>query len=343
MFARIRSAVRARRLPACGMVIGAVCGMPVWANGPGEVTVLDGPAKWLSCLAPSAAEFVPIIYPPEQLSLNKGATVKVRIKFTGAGSAPDMDFFYNTSGDGSFESAVKERVSTYRLPCLPAGADPVVVTQVFSFLPEGRRVVYGRSFQDGAPSQKCRFVTQPEELPRFPSMYGGRSESGAVLMEMTFIDKDTPPALKVLYESTGGRHFVRAVERHLEEYRMDCSAPYHPVTVKQMFRFRRDAGAGWGLPNLSLKQFVSALDDLESQRVRFEFADMGCPFDLRVKLYKPYATNEVYELDRSNPARREFIEWLRGVALKLPAAARDDLLGSSVTLSVPCGVLDLAS
>ena len=91
-----------------------------------------------------------------------------------------------------------------------------------------------------------------------------------------------------------------------------------------------------------LATFVRALDKLEAEHVKFDFANTACPFDVRFVLRQPVLSNEVGEIERSDPNRREFIEWLKTVSLKIPERDRAQVLGDSMTLSVPCGVLDLS-
>lgn len=336
-----RSLLGVARGVACGFAI-CVAGFPTWAQGDQPVALVDGPQTLLSCLTPTAAALPTPVYPAERLAANKGSVVKVRIKFKDASAAPELDFFYNSGGSSEFVSAVRERVSAYRLPCLPAGAEPVVATQVFHFLPEGDRVVSGRAFPDG-PSQTCRLVEEPERAPGFPRTANSTGAAfGTVLMELTFRDKTSPPTARVLYKSHRAHNFVSVVEEHVSAYRLDCSPPYKPVSLTQVFRFQ-GGSASYGLRDMTLKQFVSGLDKLESHRVRFDFSTMGCPFDVRVVLYQPHARNAVRQRGAGNPARHEFIDWLSSVSLRLPPEVADDVLGTGVTVSVPCGVLDLTS
>ncbi|MBC7957053.1 MAG: hypothetical protein H7Y33_14430 [Cytophagales bacterium] len=306
--------------------------------------VLDKPQSPLHCLTPAVANLAAPVYPPDSLYLNNGGMVRVRLTFRDAAKAPDVEIVYATQE--AMADAVRDRVREYRLPCLPEGVGPVLATQLFDFNPhDGRKVFYGKALDDAAPTQPCRFTKVPDALPRFPAYSTGLISSvrpsGTVLMRMTFTDKDKPPATKVLF-STGGPRFVEAVEFYAQDYRLDCPTPYAPVDAKQVFHFRMEGEARYGLKNLSLQQFVGAMDRLSDQHVRFNLDTMKCPFDLRLRLLQPHAENDVGEVASSEPSRREFIEWLRGAALKLPAAAYEQVIGNTITVTVPCGTLDLS-
>lgn len=298
------------------------------------------PQSPLHCLVPSKSDLVPPTYPPDRLLLNKGGVVRVQLTFRDAAKAPDVET--HSVSDESFAEAVKDRVRDYRLPCLPAGAKPVVATQVFEFTPhDDRKVIVGNALDDISAQHPCHFTKTPEGVPRYPRIFmGSQKRSGAVLMRMTFTDKDKPPRTQVLY-TAGGGHFVETVESYVQDYRLDCPAPFTPVTATQTFHFRMQGQDEYGLKNMSLRQFVSVMDRLSEQRVRFDFSKMKCPFDLRLTLFQPHATNKVGEVESSDPNRREFIDWLSSVALKLPAQAYEQVIGSTITVAVPCGVLDL--
>jgi hypothetical protein len=68
---------------------------------------------------------------------------------------------------------------------------------------------------------------------------------------------------------------------------------------------------------------------------------MGCPFDLRLSYYRPHRRNVVSELENTNPARAAFMDWLSMVTLNLDSANNTAILGDQITVSVPCGKLDL--
>jgi hypothetical protein len=95
------------------------------------------------------------------------------------------------------------------------------------------------------------------------------------------------------------------------------------------------------LKDAGLKQFLGGVVDLDKHPARFDFTTMNCPFDLRLQLTQPYVPNEVEEIGSSDANRRELIEWLSTLALQLPKKIEPQVIGDSMTLSIPCGTLDL--
>jgi len=81
---------------------------------------------------------------------------------------------------------------------------------------------------------------------------------------------------------------------------------------------------------------------MNTQKVRFDLTTMGCPFEVDVTAYKPYATNGVAEVGQRDPNRREFLEWLRAATFVFPPAAQRTAIGSSSRVTVPCALLDFS-
>ena len=88
---------------------------------------------------------------------------------------------------------------------------------------------------------------------------------------------------------------------------------------------------------------LRSIKGLDKATVYFDFGRMGCPFDLRVSFWQPLSGNRVGEVGVVHPERRHFIEWLQRQQLDLDSRSRNQVLGQSLTVSVPCGVLDLGN
>lgn len=89
--------------------------------------------------------------------------------------------------------------------------------------------------------------------------------------------------------------------------------------------------------------FVGHLKDLDTHRVRFDFATMGCPFTVELGMNQPYAPNSAGEVGGTNLNRTAFLAWLRGVSLRTPRETERFLVGATMRVLVPCGALDLTS
>lgn len=191
--------------------------------------------------------------------------------------------------------------------------------------------------------QACIDATMKSaQPPVYPRDAIARQEAGMVLTKLTFTGPDTPPEVKILFEPRS-QSLVNAVQSAVARYRMPCAdAGAAPISATQTFDFKIEGAAKYSLQrDLTLVQFAGLIDDLKSQKVRFDFTTMGCPFDVKLKVYRPYMDNRVGELADRNPGRREFLEWLRKTDLQIPTRAMKDVLGSEMIVSVPCMVLDL--
>lgn len=298
---------------------------------------VEGTEPALRCLIVPARV---IEYPSRHLSFKTGALIRVRLTFTGGEESPRTEVYFDTAGD-VFRALVVDRVEAYRMPCLEPG-ESRVVTQEFQFVSgDGRTILTGEPRAAGR-SRVLSCITGGERPPAYPYM-GGRSEvtHGHVLARAEFTAADTPPRVTVLFDG-GNERFARVVREHMSGYRVPCLQPAeYPLTMSQPFHFRLDGMNVTMLKDATLAAFVRNLANLSDAHVRFDFATMGCPFDLDFALWQPYAKNVVGQIGTSDPNRREFIEWLRGVDLNAPKKLHDELVGDSMKISVPCGVLDL--
>ena len=314
------------------------------ASGIGAAQAGDG-LTWvpgesqLACLSRTDDSKRPA-YPEREQQLKDVGTVRVSLSFVRPDAPPKIETTYSAGGS-AFVDAVTAYVKAYRLPCLAPGAAPVIATQEFRFRPEDDRKVVFAGLRDHAKAPEAlRCVTGLDKRPEYPVSTLGETPQGTVLVALKFVDATSPPEPKVLYDG-GSPRLASAVLATVGRYRMPClTASDGPLTAMQTFAFVMEDSKRYALKDVGLQQFLAAVDGLEAARIRFDFATMGCPFELRIGLYQPHAANVVGELEQADPNRREFIEWLRGVSLKLPRDAARQVVGQSITVAVPCGVLE---
>lgn len=325
------------------LVLGLACLVPAHAADPeaGGLMIQSQPAV-LDCLTPAAADRRPLEYPEEALKFKIAGLVRVGLEFRRPDRAPKVTFL-SRSGYSSLDDAVEDYVSAYRLPCLRPETGSVEVEQEFSFSPfDGRPVVWvsPRAVGPDISSPACRPRT-PQFPPSFPRQaMDHRVNAGVVVLRMQFRGPTEPPTQTILYQSEE-RSFGSEVERYARWIRLPCLKEEQSVSAVQVFSFRMDDAADYTLKDLGLGQFVSALDKLDQQHVQFDFNAMGCPFEVRLRLYQPAMENSVGEVEHSDPRRAEFLKWLGGVSLKLPRKALEQVLGDSMNITVPCTQLDL--
>lgn len=325
---------------------GAAAFAALWAmaaSAQSALTETPGPSAF-DCLVRGPAGSAPV-FPERELQFRSGALVRVRLTFDRPDAAPKTKIFYNSGAD-VFGEAVERHLDGYRLPCLRDGAN-AVATQEFVFDPtDGRKVVSSRErAEPSGPSpfacvQGMRPPLPPTPRPGWSSSHRDDYSDGNVIVGLRFVGPAEPPEMTVVFDG-GQTRLADAVRHAVASYRLPCMKPGDgPVHARQVFGFYLEGRTRYALNDLTLATFAGAIEP-GPQRGRFDFSTMGCPFDLRFSPLRPHAENIVGELERSDPNRREFIEWLKTVVFKLPPHAARFVTGNTFTLSVPCAVLDL--
>jgi hypothetical protein len=324
------------------LLLGSL-GPMVWgaahAAGTAGLTVVPPPSEF-ACLESQASRKVPV-YPEQQALLKQGAVVRIQITFDRTGGSPRTEVAFN-SGDVSFAEAVKSFASTYRLPCALPDGPPLLATQEFQFVPgDGRKVIFGNARQLVDETRIFSCLQKPAGLPTYPrKFFSSEQPEGTVVLQMKFLDATSPPQTKVLFDG-GSAALARSASDYVSEYRLPCLTKADlPLEATQSFAFVIEGSKRYALKDVTLRQFLGFADALD-RRVRFDFSTMSCPFDVQFVLFQPHATNRVAEIERADPNRREFLEWLKGLSLRLPKEAGRHVIGQEMVVSVPCIVLDL--
>jgi hypothetical protein len=298
----------------------------------------------VECLTPAPQARVPVAYPPERYARKEGATVKVELTFRAPDEAPRMKLL-DRADDVSLdmEDAVRAHVKQLRVPCMQAGGAPLVLTQIYDFVPnDGRKVMSSTPADEDARRRgelwKCVDTRSDKVKPRYPDRALWAREDGRVYMQITFAASDQPPVLKTLVATN--RHFQTAVERAAETYKMPCFDGGAALTATMLYIFRIEDGKRLLLRDLPLQSLVRQLKSYPKPAY-FGFERMGCPFDVRLRYFRPHGPNGIDELETQIPERQPFFEWLSRVELNLTPQQNTAVLGDTMTVSVPCGSLDL--
>lgn len=289
----------------------------------------------MDCLLPVAAERGVPVYPGDEWANQRSAKVAVKLTFHSATLPPKAEFVFEKD-QFAFEKSIAEYVSRYRLPCFVDGQAPIVMDQVFEFSHNNERsVVYGKFDPKARRAHLACFYMHP---PKYPDR---EMAEGTVILRITFKNKDDEPEVGVVY---GGRNraLQAAAARAAKRYRYTCDIPAgEPVTALQRFHFQWLGEKVFGLRDLDLLTFLGSVEREGLGKVRFDFNEMGCPFDLKVGLYRPYARNTLGEFNQSNPKRKPFMDWLAQLTMRFSAESEPYLIGQSIKVSVPCTILDL--
>lgn len=292
----------------------------------------------LDCLLPIAAERGVPTYPAVEWAEQRSATVKVKLTFNSATLPPKAELAGDKRFIG-FENSVADYVSRYRLPCFVEGQAPIVTDQTFTFsYNDHQSVVYDNV---GGNAERSHWKCVEQSTPKYPISDRHVAAEGNVVLAFTFLKKDEEPKVDVIYGARN-RNLQAAAVRAAKNYRYKCDIPDgEPVVAQQRFHFRLEGGKVFGLRDLDLLTFLGSVEPTELGKVRFDFNEMACPFDLNVNLYRPYARNTLGQFGQPNAKRKPFMDWLAQLTMRLPLEAEPYLIGQSVKVSVPCMILDL--
>jgi hypothetical protein len=302
---------------------------------------LAAPSAAETCLTLTQGAATKPEYPEEALLRKAGGTVSVRMVFSDAESAPDVDLQGNRVAPLLMD-VVRKHVAQYRVPCLKAGEPAVTMTQDFVFDPNGgRKVMHSDPVDVEAAQRQAQLAClKVVELPlRRDTPYGLDGAAHLVITRMHFKAPDRAPEIEWLATP----NLTTAVKEHVKAYAARMRLPclkQGPVVGLQVFQFTSEDQQEVVLKDMSLKAWVGSAKAFP-EPAYFDFTTMGCPFEVRISYYQPYLPNRVAEFDTSNPARRTFLDWLAHVTLNLDEKTNMAVTGGRVVLAVPCGKLDL--
>ncbi len=230
----------------------------------------------------------------------------------------------------------------YRLPCFVQGSTPLIVAQDFDFeLAEGRSVVYSEvSGVDPAPLGDACFK-RPMIRPPYPARAIAAGEGGTVLAEAIFREMNAEPLVRIIYDARSAS-LAAAVTSHMKDYRLVCPMQSaEPIKATQAFVFAISAKDRHVIRDMTLVGFLRSVAPADLRDGKFNLNTMACPFDISVRARKPHADNLVAEYGQPNPKRKEFLNWLKGLTVQLPAELEPYLFDQQLKVSVPCTRLDL--
>lgn len=293
-------------------------------------------------MTPSASERGLPEYPEELLQRKDGGRVRVELAFADAQSRPRVRVL-EPETFGELTDSVKRHVSALRIPCMPAGAEPVRLVLEFDFTPGDGRRVTSRPPRDLAELERRRQmacmtrITGPAR-PQYPEDAQRDGLEGNFLMRLRFTSATAPPEHSFV---AGPAHRLLRDElaRFVQGYRLPCIGG-EPVEGEILFHYRIEGGARTLVKDMPLLTLLRAAEHVP-RPARFDLDALGCPFDVRVDYYQPHMANVVRELGSSNPARQELLDWMGEIRLRLDAPTALALLGERFTVTVPCGKVDL--
>lgn len=303
-----------------------------------ELTLSPSPA--VRCLTPAMPERGAPEYPAREWKQGSPGRVLVELIFTTPDRRPEVKVIAQDGSD-DFVDAVRQHVNGLRVPCLEHADIPVRLRQEYLFRPTERGVLSAAPADtaDAARQRLVACVVKPEPEPDYPLQALRQGVQGRLLVRMKFTGPDQAPEVTVVTRPASKVFSSGAIE-WAAKFRMPCHSG-GPVTGEWLLLYRLKGATSYGFRELSLKQFVGNIRDIETQRVFFDFTTMNCPFNVRLTYMQPYLPNGVREIEAREPARQPFLDWLSKANLKLTERNLDAVFGDSVVLAVPCGNIAL--
>ena len=294
----------------------------------------------LSCLTPSAVERGSPEYPSDELNMKESAEVRVQLTFSNGSLPPKVKVLENT-GVFKFADSVARFVAQYRLPCLLETDAEVVASQNFVFSPGDGRTVKYTALVDDETALDAKCLRRPVGGLRYPPEVLEENRGGNLLAAISFHQPNEEPEVRILYNARSER-LASSVRVYAKGLRYTCDiALGKPVQLLHRFRFTIRNANRYAFKDFGLIEFLQSVDRKELKNGKFNFKEMGCPFDIAVVMRRPYARNVVGEYDVSEPSRRAFIEWVRGLSMVLSAESEPYLFDQQLKIAVPCMALDL--
>jgi len=295
----------------------------------------------------------PLKLTPEDIETAQGrhaSYMRVKLEFRAPDQAPVVEVMANTAR-GRVYVAVLKYLDQYRLPCVgETSKGPVTATQEFHFDPVGGADSKPLHLAENSldPRRAClvlphRPIQTQMDRATFKKLWDRGVGVAKVIVEVRFTgDAASRPEIKTLHSDASS--FERSVRDHLADYSMPCrKAGDAPYAFRQNFTFaiNKDFPAKFSADVLPLQHFLTSVRDIQKQKVFFDLNTMACPFQVRWEHLRPVQSNDARSVGKHDANREEFLFWLRSLELELSAKQSRALLGESVFLDVPCGVLEL--
>jgi len=305
-------------------------------------SVAAAPSPAQQCLTRAPGHDKDPLYPPDLLARKDGARFKVSLTFRGPDSAPWFNVLDETAIDSGFVRAVRDYVAGYRVPCMAEGDPPVVLQQQYVFEPnEGRKVVASAPVDERERVEreltKC-VRHEAGEVPTYPTGARMLGSQGNIYVELAFDGPASPPVVNVLASSDA--RLQAAALRHAQGLRMPCHPGDRRHAADVLYKFSLIGDKRTLLKDANVASLVRAAASFP-RPVYFDWNAMGCPFELRLTYHQPHRPNTVEQLETDRPERKAFMDWLGALRLKLDDKTNTAVLGDTMTVSVPCGQLDL--
>lgn len=261
--------------------------------------------------------------------------LRARLTFAAPEAPPTLDWLW-TSDDAAAQQ-LAPHLLRYRIPCLDTAWGAQKLVQEFWLEPATGRLEASEVWSAGFPAAKGSCYVRgkaaadaPQDLP----------ELSKALLFFRFVDGAEEPEVQVVHH-TGSSLVVDRARRDARQFRRcengQTTGEWHEILLTYV---PANGGVGKFGP-IELRQFLSLAKDPGALRAHFDLNTMGCPFDAVVTLNQPVLPNRARSVGARDENRIGFLAWLGSLPLDIPAASQAMLFGESLTVRVPCLVLNL--
>lgn len=312
---------------AAGLASGLVAAHA--ANPPGD---RPGDVTWrhLACLKSSSPASLETATP----GAGSARLLRARLVFTAGNGEPTVEWLWND--DAAAAAQLNSHLLGYRMPCLQPGEPTQAVLQEFWVTPGTGRLEAGDVWPAPRPRAGSSRYDSPDDAFKPPRRV---TETSKVLLYFRFPKGSEVPEVDIAH-SAGAPAFVEAVRNYVLRYRRCSDGRTSNNWHQQSYAYRPNQDAPAFKP-FELGDFLGMVRGASALRAHFDLNSMQCPFKVSYIVRQPALRNSASSVGEPNPNRTAFLEWLGSLPLDLPAPTESALFDESLTVNVPCLVLNL--
>lgn len=287
--------------------------------------------RHLACLQAPMLTALEVPAPPD----GSPRLLRARLTFTAGDVEPTVEWLWKDAPGAV--APLEQQLRGYRIPCFEPGGGPQLVVQEFWVTPGTGKLEVGQvwpTVSAGQPSScYVRLETNFEASRPLPKI-------AKALVYFRFVEGREAPVMEVAYH-VGPPAFLHSVRSQIETYRRCPDGRTTSSWHQQLFTHLPDTAGQPTFKPMEFRAFLSKVKDAEKLRAHFDLSTMRCPFQVRWTMYQPALPNEAVAMGEMDDNRKAFLGWLGSLRLDLPASTEAVTFGESMTITVPCLLINL--
>lgn len=281
---------------------------------------------------------------PRALALSKlveGPVRLLRARLIFRPDAPEPRVEWLWSGDAEAAKQLEPSLHAYRMPCLAGQQGEQAVVQEFWLSPDTGRLEAGDAWPVSSPasSQSQKSCYREPDLTRQLTRKVPTGTAAAVF-GFRFVEGSEVPEVQVI-RTLGPRGLANVVQGVVETFRRCPEDPAPSEWHLSSVRISEVTGEASASLPFELPAFLGMTKDAANLRGHFDTSTMQCPFKVQFWVGQPALPNSASSIGTSDPNRAAFLGWLGRLQFDLPRDTETALMGSTLTINVPCLDLNL--